>query len=102
MKRTHGEVLLLVKLQASACNFTKSNTFLWFFSRFLNFTNAIKSRKASHMLTDNHIFSMEIYPNKSIIFCLCKLQKIGKRKRITERYMYETKITGFGKLFTWG
>ena len=26
VKKTHGRVLLLVKLQASACNFTKSNT----------------------------------------------------------------------------
>ena len=26
MKNTHGEVLLLVKFQAEACNFTKSNT----------------------------------------------------------------------------
>ena len=26
MEKTHGAVLLLVKLQAEACNFTKSNT----------------------------------------------------------------------------
>ena len=26
VKNTHGEVLLLVKLQATACNFTESNT----------------------------------------------------------------------------
>ena len=30
-KNTHGEVLLLVKLYASACNFTKSNTPPWIF-----------------------------------------------------------------------
>ena len=34
MKNTHGGVLLLVKLQALACNFTKSNTHLWVFFTF--------------------------------------------------------------------
>ena len=34
MKNTHGVVLLLVKLQASACNFTKNNTALWMFLTF--------------------------------------------------------------------
>ena len=29
VKNTHGRVLLVVKLQASACNFTKSNTSSW-------------------------------------------------------------------------
>ena len=31
VKNTHGGVLLLVKLQAKACNFTKSNTPQWQF-----------------------------------------------------------------------
>ena len=35
VKSTHGGVLLLVKLQASACNYTKSNTPLWVFFTFL-------------------------------------------------------------------
>ena len=30
-ENTHGGVLLLVKLQASACNFTKNNTLPWVF-----------------------------------------------------------------------
>ena len=34
VKNTHGGVLILVKLQASACNFTKSNTPPWVFFRF--------------------------------------------------------------------
>ena len=34
VKNTHGGVLLLVKLQASAWNFTKSNTPLWVFFTF--------------------------------------------------------------------
>ena len=31
VKNTHGAVLILVKLQASACNFTKINTLPWVF-----------------------------------------------------------------------
>ena len=34
VKSTYGGVLLLVKLQASACNFTKSNTPRWVFFTF--------------------------------------------------------------------
>ena len=34
MKNNNGRVLLLVKLQAKACNFTKSNNPPWVFSRF--------------------------------------------------------------------
>ena len=35
VKNTHGGVLILVKLQASAYNFTKINTAPWVFSTFL-------------------------------------------------------------------
>ena len=35
----------LVKLQTKACNFTKSNTLRWVYSRFLNYTNCTKLRK---------------------------------------------------------
>ena len=34
MKNTHGGVLLLIKMQALACNFTKSNTPPWMFFAF--------------------------------------------------------------------
>ena len=34
VKNTHGGVLLLIKLQAEACNFTKSNTPPWVFFAF--------------------------------------------------------------------
>ena len=34
MKKTHGGVLILVKLQAEACNFTKINTPAWVFFTF--------------------------------------------------------------------
>ena len=43
MKNTLGRVLLLVKLQAKACNFTKSNIPPWVFFTFLNGANGIKS-----------------------------------------------------------
>ena len=49
VKNTHGGVLLLEKLQASASNFTKSNTPSRVFSRFLNCRNDTKSSRASHM-----------------------------------------------------
>ena len=44
VKKSHGGVLLL------ACNFTKSNTPPWVFSRFLNCTNSTKSRNASQIV----------------------------------------------------
>ena len=43
VKNIHGEVLLLVKLQASTCNLTKSNIFSCFF----NCTNGTISSNAS-------------------------------------------------------
>ena len=51
VKNTHGGVLLLVKLQASACNFTKSNVLYRCFLRFLNCTNGTKSVNATHIHT---------------------------------------------------
>ena len=51
---THRGVLLLVKLHASACNFTKSNTPPWvFFTYFLNCTNGTKSRSTSQSIGDH-------------------------------------------------
>ena len=47
--KTHGGVLLLVRLQASASNFTKSITALWVFSLVLDCTNGTKSRNASQI-----------------------------------------------------
>ena len=34
VKNNHGRVLLFIKLQASSCNFTKSNTLPWVFYTF--------------------------------------------------------------------
>ena len=44
-------MLLLVKLQAATCNFTKSNAPPWVFSCFLNCINGIKLSKASNMIS---------------------------------------------------
>ena len=46
VKNTHGGVLILVKLQVSAYNFTKINIPTWVFFKFLNFTNGTISRNA--------------------------------------------------------
>ena len=53
MKNTYW-VLLLVKLYVFACNFSKSNTPPWVFSRFLDCTNGTKSRKASQISILDH------------------------------------------------
>ena len=49
-ENTHGGVLLLVKLQAKAWNFTKVTLLHGCFSQFLNCTNSTKSRKASQII----------------------------------------------------
>ena len=49
-EKHHGEVLLLVKFQVSACNFTKRIAFHHgCFSHFLNCTSVTESRKAPHI-----------------------------------------------------
>ena len=47
VKNTHEGVLVLVKLQAEACNFTKINIPPCVFFTFLNCTNGTKLRNAS-------------------------------------------------------
>ena len=56
VKNTHGGVLILVKLQAEVCNFTKINTPPWVFLAFLNCTNGTKSRKAYRSVRGYKIF----------------------------------------------
>ena len=48
-KNANGEVILLVKLQAEACNFTKSIFPSGCFSRFLNCANDTRLRKAYNL-----------------------------------------------------
>ena len=50
VKNTHGGVLLLVKLKAPDCNFTKSNTPPWVFFTFLNCVKGTKSTKAFQII----------------------------------------------------
>ena len=47
VKNSHGGVLVLVKLQTSAGNFTIINTAAWVFFMFLNCTNGTKSCNVS-------------------------------------------------------
>ena len=50
MRSTHGRVLLLVKLQASACDFNKKHSSIVPSPpRFSNFTNGAKSRSVSYI-----------------------------------------------------
>ena len=54
MKNTHGEVSLLVKLQAKVCNFTKNSTPPWVFLTLCKLYKWYQSipngtRKASHI-----------------------------------------------------
>ena len=49
MEKTHGRMLVLVKLQPEACNFTKTNTLPWVLFTFLDCTNGTKSCNASQM-----------------------------------------------------
>ena len=63
VKNTHEGVLILVKLQASACNFTKINTLPRCFSQFSNCTNATKSRNVPHISQDL-VWSEQIKQNR--------------------------------------
>ena len=58
VKKRPWRSVILVKLKASACNFTKSNTLPWMFSCFLNCTNGTKSPKVSDI---NHHIWRSIY-----------------------------------------
>ena len=51
VKNTHAGVLLLVKLQASACSFTKSNTPLWVFFTFLKLSKSYEIAQTVYIFT---------------------------------------------------
>ena len=61
VKNTHGGVLLLIKLQASTCNFIKVTLLHGCFSRILNCANGTKSRKASHIRVRENQYSSIFY-----------------------------------------
>ena len=80
VKNTHGGVLILVTLQAKACNFTKINTTSWVFFTFFKLYIGTKSRNASQ------IFFYSELPNIS------KKTWRGKKtnsKAITQRYVLQ-------------
>ena len=61
---THGGVVLLVRLQVEACNFNKSKTPPWFFSRFLNCFNGTKSHNVSLSVSATCLTIAFYLPNK--------------------------------------
>ena len=65
MKNTHARVILLVKLQAEARNFTKSITPLWVFLSFLNCANGAISRK-HHIYFHRRLFKLVELSDESI------------------------------------
>ena len=56
VKNTHGGVILLVKLQAEAYNFTKSNTFPYVFFTFLKLNEWYQIAQSMPYLDLSHIF----------------------------------------------
>ena len=74
VKNTHGVVLLLVKMQVYACNFTKVTIPHACFSRFLTFTNDTNLHKASQILTRNSNLKLKLY--LSLISCKQRKQNI--------------------------
>ena len=65
VKSTRGGVLLIVKLQASACMFTKSSTPPLVFWSFFNCSNGIKLLKASQV---SRFFNIVLPLNPRIVF----------------------------------
>ena len=60
VKNNHEGVFILVKLQASVCNFTKINTLPWVFFTFFNCTNGVKSRNAPQILQNIHALKIKL------------------------------------------
>ena len=93
VKNTHRGVILLVKLQTKACNFTKVTLFHWCFSRFLNCINDTKSRNASHIISNDRHLENEpkFYKPKS------KMQELAeefkKSKAVSEDYKSSKVLT---------
>ena len=64
VKITHGRVLLLVKLEALACSFTKSNTPPWVFFTFFKLCKWYQIAQQKHIKTklyNLHIYNIYIY-----------------------------------------
>ena len=81
MKNAHGRLLLLLKLQASVCIFTQSNTLLHeCFSRFFNCANGTKLCKTSRIIITNNNFTPQ---TTTITFSCNTTQKISFPLRIS-------------------
>ena len=60
MKNTHGGVLILVTLQAKACNFTKINTISWVFFTFFKLYKWYQiAQRITLLLSINLIYALE-------------------------------------------
>ena len=51
VKNTHGGVLILVTLQAEACNITKIDTPPWVFFTFFKILQMVRNRATHHVFT---------------------------------------------------
>ena len=49
VKNSHGGLILLVKLQAQACNITKSNTPPWVFFNFFKIVQTVPNLATDHI-----------------------------------------------------
>ena len=64
VKNSHGEVLLLVKLLAKTCNFTKNCTLPWMFSGFLNCNKSGNaSQRNVYHITDFYEYFQKNFQN---------------------------------------
>ena len=59
-------MLLSVKLQASACNFTKTDTLPWLFFTFLNCANGTKSCKVSQFVLSETAFTRLVLMSQNL------------------------------------
>ena len=73
VKNTHGGMLVLVKLQPEACNFTQSKLLHGCFSRFFNCRNGTKLRKASRIKQNGLCYLIFYSFPFSVFVVLCRI-----------------------------
>ena len=79
MNSAHGRVLVFVKLNVEACNFTKTKTPPWMFFTFLNCTNGTKSSKASQICEKCLIASVTFFKIPFMVAVCNRLYMIFNR-----------------------
>ena len=89
VKNTLGGGLLLVKLQVSAWNFIKSNSF------FLNCTNGTKSPKASHTFDQQNVW-IELIPRGVSI-----MKKLQKQCSLALAQVFSCEFCGISGGYFW-